>query len=159
MPSLITDLFEYDTESIIDFLVYPAGLKDGTVDHAVHVPMGSITSGPASVYLQTSQFENGITNISILEQLHPTAASDIAAALRQAAATAIVDISLEEIVHASVKDFVRAEVERAGKPILEQGLATIRSIFEERRVQAQMTELMEDLDKELGEGDEGVPGD
>ncbi|MGT2461120.1 hypothetical protein [Sinomonas atrocyanea] len=158
MPNLVTDLFEYDTESIIDFLVYPSGLKDGTVDHAVHVPMGHTTSGPASVYLQTSQFENGITSISILEQLHPAAASDIAAALRQAAATEIVDISMEEIARASVKDFVRAEVERAGKPILEQGLAMIPSVLDDVRVRNQMAELMEDLDKEMGDGTAGGPG-
>jgi hypothetical protein len=150
MPKLITDLFEYDTESIIDFLVYPAGLKDGTVDHAVHIPMGHTTSGPASIYLQTSQFEDGVTNISILEQLHPTAASDVAAALREAAATAVIDLSLEEIVHESVKDFLKAEVERVAKPIAEQFLALIPAAFEERRVQGQMEELMEDLEKELG---------
>jgi hypothetical protein len=157
MPNLITDLFEYDTESIIDFMVHPSGLKDGTVDHAVHVPLGRTTSGQASVYLQTSQFENGVTSISILEQLHPTAASDIAKALRQSAATAKEDVSLEEIVHASTTAFVKAKVEQARKSVAGKARLEVRFAVAKLRTEKRAKELMEDLEKDLRENPEGNP--
>jgi hypothetical protein len=155
LPILVTDLFAYDTKAIIDIAVHPSGLKEGTVDHAVHIPVGRPANGHASIYLRTTQYQDGVTDISILEQLDPRAAADVAAALREATSTATDDLKLEDVVDAAIRKFFKAEVERVGKPHLDRLLALIPQAAEEVTIQDQMEELMEDLGKELGGDTQG----